>query len=205
MNVIVVGCTAVGVSLASELCKNGFEVAIIDRDQKLFCDLPSFFKGVTVTGAAMDVEVLQNAGITECDAFVAVSDDDNLNIVAAQLAKEMFSVPNVITRIADPVREKVFQDTGLKTVCPTNVEGVGIYHLVTGEAYDNLVSFGNRKARFITRKDPGFVGKRVCDLPLFQGEIVYAIVDQNGELALADDRARIITEGESVVFSSLAD
>jgi hypothetical protein len=67
------------------------------------------------------------------------------------------------------------------------------------------VSFGNRKARFITRKDPRFYGKRVCDLPVFQNEIVYAIVDENGELALADDRARIITEGESVVFSSLAD
>lgn len=205
MNVIVVGCTAVGISLASELCKNGFEVAVIDRDQKLFCDLPSFFRGVTVTGAAMDVEVLQNAGITECDAFVAVSDDDNLNIVAAQLAKEMFKVPNVIARIADPVREKVFQNIGLKTVCPTNIEGVGIFQMITGEDYDTLVGFGNRKARFTTRTDKRFYGVRVCDLPVFQGEIVYAIIDENGDLTLADDRSRIITEGESVVFSSLAD
>lgn len=205
MNVIIVGCTAVGITLATDLCKNGYEVAVIDRDQKLFCDLPSFFKGVTVTGAAMDVEVLQNAGISECDAFVAVSDDDNLNIVASQLAKDMFKVPNVIARIADPVREKVFQNAGLKTICPTNIESVGIYHLVTGEAYDNLVSFGNRKAKFITRTDKRFYGLRVCDLPLFDGEIVYAIVDVNGDLALADDRSRIITEGESVVFSSLAD
>ena len=193
MNVVIVGCTAVGITLATDLCKNGYEVAVIDSDQKLFCDLPSFFKGVTVTGAAMDVEVLQNAGISECDAFVAVSDDDNLNIVASQLAKDMFKVPNVIARIADPVREKVFQNAGLKTICPTNIEGVGIYHLVTGEAYDNLVSFGNRKAQFITRTDKRFYGLRVCDLPLFNGEIVYAIVDANGDLALADDRSRIIT------------
>lgn len=205
MNIIVVGCTAVGITLASELCKNGFEVAVIDRDAKLFCDLPSFFRGVTVAGAAIDVEVLEKAGIADCDAFVTVSDDDNLNIVAAQLAKEMYHVPNVIVRIADPVREKVFENMGLKTICPTNIEGVGIYHMITGEDYDNLVSFGNRKARFTTRNDKRFYGKRVCDLPIFQGEIVYAIVDINGELALADDRARIITEGESVVFSSLAD
>ncbi len=205
MNVVIVGCTTLGLSLATELCKNGYEVSFIDRDQKLFCDLPSFFNGVTVTGVAMDIETLEKAGIADCDAFVAVSDDDNLNIVAAQLAKDMYKVPNVIARIADPVREKVFENIGLKTICPTNIEAVGIYNLITGEDYDNIVSFGNRKARFITREDRRFTNKRVCDLPLFEGEMVYAIVDTNGEIAIADDRSRIIMDGEKVIFSSLAD
>ena len=205
MNVVIVGCTTLGLSLATELCKNGYEVAFIDRDAKLFCDLPSFFNGVTVTGVAMDIETLEKAGIADCDAFVAVSDDDNLNIVSSQLAKEMYKVPTVITRIADPVREKVFQNIGLCTVCPTNIEAVNIYNLITDEEFDSIVNFGNRKARFITREDKRFIGLRVCDLPLFEGEMVYAIVDENGDLALADDRARIIMDGEKVIFSSLAD
>lgn len=205
MNIVIVGCSSLGVTLASELCKNGFEVAVIDRDANHFCDLPSFFNGVTVTGVAMDIETLEKAGIADCDAFIAVSDDDNLNIVAAQLAKEMYKVPNVIARIVDPVREKVFENIGLKTVCPTNIEAASIYNLVTGEDYDSIVGFGNRKARFITREDKRFYGKRVCDIPVFDGEIVYAIIDSNGELALADDRARIIMEDEKIIFSVLAD
>lgn len=205
MNIVVVGCSTLGATLAAELCKNGFEVSIIERDAKFFCDLPSFFNGVTVTGVAMDIETLEKAGILDCDAFVAVSDDDNLNIVASQLAKEMYKVPNVITRIVDPVREKVFQNIGLKTICPTNIEAAGIYNLVTGEVFDSIVGFGNRKARFITREDKRFYEKRVCDIPVFDGEMVYAIIDANGELRLADDRARIIMEGEKIVFSSLAD
>ncbi len=205
MNIIIVGCTTLGISLASELCKNGYEVAVIDRDASLFCDLPAFFKGVTVTGVATDIEVLENAGILDCDVFVTVSNDDNLNIVAAQLAKEMYKVENVIARIVDPIREKVFQNIGLNTICPTNIEATEIYNLVTGEEYDSIVSFGSRKARFITREDKRFYSMRVCDLPVFEGEIVYAVIDRDGVLMLADDRARIIQEGEKVIFSSLAD
>lgn len=205
MNIMIIGCTKVGVSLASELSRTGYEVAVVDRNAKSFCNLPAFFKGITVQGVAMDVEVLERAGIVECDAFAAVTEDDNLNIIAAQLAKDMYKVPNVIARISDPVRERVFENIGLKTVCPTNIEGVGLYNLITGENYDSIVNFGNRKARFSTRYDRSFEGKRVCDIPVFDGEMVYAVVSADGTLSLADDRGRVIAENEKIIFTSLAD
>ena len=205
MNVIVLGCTQVGISLATDLVKTGHDVAVIDSDSKKFCDLPAFLKGLTVEGVAMDVSVLEKAGILECDAFAAVTEDDNLNIVAAQLAREKYKVENVVVRIVDPVRERVYQNMGLKTLCPTNLEGVSIFNMITGEVFDSLVSFGNRKARFVTRYDPKWEGRLICDIPVFHGEIVYAVIDTDGEIALAEDRARVIRAGEKVVFTSLAD
>lgn len=205
MNTIIVGCTKVGVILASDLCRAGHDVAVIDRNGKSFFELPSFFRGLTVEGEAMDVSVLEKSGISECDSLAAVTDDDNLNIVVAQLAKEKYKVPNVVVRISDPVRERVYQNIGLKTICPTNIEGAGIFNMITGEAFDSLVSFGNRKARFVTRFDPKWEGRLVCDIPVFRGEMVYAVIDTDGCIALADDRTRVLQAGEKVVFTGLAD
>lgn len=205
MNVMIIGCERVGANLAAELCKTGYDVVIVDRSAKNFQSLPAFFKGITVQGVAMDVEVLERAGIRECEAFAAVTGDDNLNIIAAQLAKDLYGVPNVIARISDPIRERVFENSGLKTVCPTNIEQAGLYNLITGEKYDSIVNFGNRKARFTTRYFRGYEGKRICDIPVFEGEMVYAVVSSDGKLSLADDRGRVIAPGEGIVVTSLAD
>ena len=205
MNVIIVGCTPVAVILADDLCRSGHEVAVIDADERSFSDLPQYFKGLTVAGVAMDFAVLEKAGIAVCDALAAVTDDDNLNIVVSQLAKKKYNVPNVVARIEDSVRERVYEKIGLKTICPTNVESATLFNMITGEAFDSLVSFGNRKARFVTRFDKKWIGQAICDIPVFRGEIVYAVVDSDGELDMAYDRTRILQEGEKVVFSSLAD
>ena len=205
MNTIIVGCTKVGIILASELCRTGHYVAVVDRNAKRFCELPSFFHGVTVEGVALDFSVLEKAGIMECDALAAVTDDDNLNIVVAQLAKEKYKIPNVVTRISDPVRERVYQNSDLMTICPTNIESAGIFNMITGEAFDSLVAFGNRKARFVTRSNPKWIGKLVCDIPVFNGEMVYAVIDRDGRIELADDRTRMLMAGEMVIFSSLVD
>lgn len=205
MNVMIIGCTKVGITLASDLLRNGHEVSIIDEDGKRFCDLPTFFKGVTVEGTPMDVSVLEKAGIVACDAVAAVSDDDNLNIVVSQIARDMFRIPTVVARVEDPVRERVYEKMGLKTICPTNIEGAGIYNMITGENYDSLVSFGNKKARFSTRFDKKWVGRMLCDIPLFDGEIIYAVVDIDGELSLADDRSRELQDGEKIIVTSLVD
>lgn len=205
MNIMVIGCSEVGLGLAADLCRNGHEVSVIDQDGKRFCDLPAFFKGVTVEGVPMDVSVLEKAGIVACDAVAAVSDEDNLNIVVAQLARDMFRIPTVVARIKDPVRERVYEKMGLATVCPTNIEGAQIYNMLTGESFDSLVSFGNKKAKFSTRSDKKWVGRMLCDIPLFDGEMIYAVVDPNGGIALASDRARELKDGEQIIVTSLVD
>lgn len=119
MNVIIMGCGRVGARVAILLDHGGHRVAIVDVDSRSFRRLPPDFRGKTVIGTGIDEDVLRVAGIEEADAFVAVTNGDNRNIMAAQVARHLFDVPEVICRIYDPVREDAYRRLGLTTVCPT--------------------------------------------------------------------------------------
>ena len=121
MNIVIVGCGRVGALLATNLDRKGHDVTIIDQEADAFNRLPTGFKGRTVLGSGIDIDVQQRAGIEHADAFVACSPGDNRNIAASQVAREIFHVPTVVARINDPLRDQIFRDLGLKTVCPTLV------------------------------------------------------------------------------------
>ncbi|MFA9381011.1 MAG: TrkA family potassium uptake protein, partial [Acetanaerobacterium sp.] len=121
MNVLIIGCRKVGSRLASILSAEGHTVSVVDRDMRNFEALDNDFDGYTVSGIPIDEDVLRSAGIESCDAVAAVTPDDNVNIMACQIAKELFHVPIVITRMYDPAREEIFSDFGISTVCPTNL------------------------------------------------------------------------------------
>lgn len=119
MNIIIMGCGRVGALLAANLSAKGHEVTVIDQDASSFERLPADFTGRTVLGSGTDMDVQRRAGIEQVDAFVACTPGDNRNIAGSQIAREVFHVPKVVARINDPLREKVFRDLGLQTVCPT--------------------------------------------------------------------------------------
>lgn len=113
------GCGRVGARVAGLLDHSGNTVTIIDTDSRAFRRLPSNFGGETIIGTGIDEDVLRRAGIEGADAFIAVTNGDNRNIMAAQVARLMFNVPEVVCRIYDPVREDTYRRLGLTTVCPT--------------------------------------------------------------------------------------
>jgi trk system potassium uptake protein len=119
MKVIIMGCGRVGARIASILDHNGHDVSIIDTDSRAFRRLASDFGGETIIGTGIDDDVLRAAGIERADAFIAVTNGDNRNIMAAQVARNIFNVPEVVCRIYDPVREDTYRRLGLTTVCPT--------------------------------------------------------------------------------------
>jgi len=126
VRVLIVGCGRVGSRLASELSDQGHEITVIDRDQaKLNLAAtrgaldPATFKGSVVVGDGCDAEVLRRSGVEDADAFVALTEGDNRNIMAAQIAQHVFKVPRVVCRIYDPVREEAYRKMGLNTYCPT--------------------------------------------------------------------------------------
>ncbi len=119
MNVVIVGCGRVGALLASNLAAKGHAVTVIDLEAEAFDRLPSEFNGRTVLGSGTDIDVQRRAGIEQADAFVACTPGDNRNIAASQIAREIFGVRKVVARINDPLRERIFRDLGLETVCPT--------------------------------------------------------------------------------------
>ena len=119
MNVVIMGSGRVGARVASMLDLNGHRVTLVDLQSDAFRKLPDDFGGDTVIGTGIDEDVLRVANIQAADVFIAVSENDNRNIMAAQVARKIFGVPQVILRIYDPVREDTYRRMGYSTVCPT--------------------------------------------------------------------------------------
>ena len=121
MKVIILGCGRVGSTLASMMDSEGHQVSVIDASSDSFRRLDSTFNGETILGNGVDEDVLIKAGIREADAFAAVTNGDNRNIMASQLAREIFGVKKVVCRIYDPMRQSTYHELGLETICPTIV------------------------------------------------------------------------------------
>lgn len=113
------GCGRVGAHVAALLDEHGDEVTVVDTDSRSFRRLPASFRGDTVIGTGIDEDVLRRAGIEQANAFIAVTNGDNRNIMASQVARLVFNVPSVICRIYDPVRAETYSRLGLTTICPT--------------------------------------------------------------------------------------
>lgn len=126
MNILVVGCGKVGSNLAIALESMGHDVSVVDENPDHLDPATNLtllnFNGLCVCGMPIDVDVLRQAGIENCDAVTAVTSDDNINIMVAEVATKIFGVKHVCARIYDPVREKVFaQRLQLHTICPTRL------------------------------------------------------------------------------------
>lgn len=121
MKIVILGCGRVGSTLANMLDQSGHEVTIIDYSSEAFQRLSPDFRGETIPGNGVDEEILIRAGIREADAFAAVTNGDNRNIMASQIAKEIFNVKKVMCRIYDPIREETYHELGMETICPTKV------------------------------------------------------------------------------------
>ena len=121
MKVVIMGCGRVGAQLAALLDAEGHSVTVLDADEYSFRRLPSTFNGTALLGNGIDEEALRKAGIEEADAFVAVTQGDNRNVMAAQIAKHIFNVPKVICRIYDPLRRDLYDSLGLEAISPTTI------------------------------------------------------------------------------------
>ena len=119
MRIIIIGCGRTGARLATDLSVEGHDVAIIDKNADAFRRLGAEFKGNVVIGMGFDEDILRKAGSEGADFLVAVTNGDNSNIMAAEVAKSELHVKRVIARIYDPQRAEAFQDMGIETFCST--------------------------------------------------------------------------------------
>ncbi|MBC8429605.1 MAG: TrkA family potassium uptake protein [Dehalococcoidia bacterium] len=121
MKVVIMGCGRVGARLAGLLDIEGHNVAILDTDAYSFRRLPPDFGGTALVGNGTDEESLKKAGIEEADVFVSLTQGDNRNVMAAQIAKYIFNVPKVVCRIYDPLRRELYNSLGLEAFSPTTI------------------------------------------------------------------------------------
>ncbi len=121
MKVVIMGCGRVRATLAAMLDADGHDVTVLDTEPYAFRRLPTSFRGNAMVGNGIDQDDLRRAGIEEADAFAAVTQGDNRNVMACQIAKHMFGVKKAVCRIYDPVRQDTYRMLGLESICPTIV------------------------------------------------------------------------------------
>lgn len=119
MYIIIVGCGRVGAQVATLLSQEGHNVVVIDKEAGSFKRLGHNFNGVTIVGNGFELDVLKEAGIEKADAFCSLTNGDNTNIMASQVAKKIFSVPRVIARVYDSARAHIYESLGLEILSGT--------------------------------------------------------------------------------------
>ncbi len=134
MKIVVMGCGRVGAALAADLSSEGNEVLVLDIDPSAFRFLPDNFRGTTFVGNGIDLDVLEKVHIRTADAFVSTTRGDNRNVMAAQIAKHVFGVKVVATRVFDPLREEMYRNMGLRTINPTRVQAKRLKRVIQAES-----------------------------------------------------------------------
>ena len=203
MNVLVVGCGKVGSRLAALLVEEGMDVSIIARTTaEAETMLDPDFKGSLLCGVPIDQDNLKKAGIESCDVVCAVTDDDNTNIMVAQLAKEVYGVGKVISRILDPERGDIFAHFGLETVCPTKLTVEAICSAIKPMLEEKYISFGSHTVRFTTMEIPKeFIGMTPLDIEYDDNETLYAIIRADSTMEIINNYNVVMKEGDKLIFS----
>jgi trk system potassium uptake protein TrkA len=184
MRLIVVGCGRVGARLSLQMGSEGHDVIVVDKSPMAFKRLGRDFRGRTVTGIGFDRDVLRAAGIERADAFAAVTNGDNSNYIAANVARDTFQVPIVIARIYDPQREAIYRELGIRTISSTSWAVNTIKRIITGTELHVSAQFGSGEVEITEVPISGrLVGRYVRDLAV-PGEIVPVAIVRRGRAFL---------------------
>ena len=203
MNIIIIGCGKTGSRLARQLDERGYDVSVVEKDSAEFERLGENFSGLTVSGDATDIDVLRNAGSENADVAVVVTENDNVNVMIAQMLRIEFDLKDVYVRVLDPTRETVFRRFGLHTICPTRFETDVLFNLVTDDSDDiDSITIGGNSVQFIMEKaDRREIGKRPNEIILRKDEMPFAIKKRTGQLILCNDDSPYIEEGDMVIYA----
>lgn len=205
MNILIVGCGKVGSELAGTMSREGHSVTILDANEAAFERLPHDYNGYCTTGIPIDLDVLREAGIENCDALAAVSQDDNVNIMVCQLAKEYFHLDNILARIYDPRRENVFSHFGLRTICPTRLTVESIKNILL-EDTPQEITLGSSTISFheipVARR---LFGASTADIDTGHEEGIFAVRHADNTVSLIANGPVILRNGDTLIVSRVID
>jgi trk system potassium uptake protein TrkA len=209
MYIVIVGGGRVGYYLAKALLDEKHEVVLVEK-QPLICDsINEELGSVCIRGDGSEVSVLADIGTDRADMLVAVTGDDEDNLVAAQLAKHWFKVPRTIARVVNPGNEVLFKKLGIDvTVISTNVILESIEAEVPTHLLTHLLEIRDRSLEIVEIRLPAggvTVGKIVGDLLLPQGAVLSLIIRKGvrpfvpapDTILQADDQIIAATPAES--------
>lgn len=172
MKTVIVGCGRVGAVVAGALDRAGHQVVIIDRQTSAFDKLESSFAGAAIRGDGTDEDVLRRAGAEGADLLLALTEGDNRNVMAAQLAVEALDVQRVVAKVNDPLRAEAYAALGVATICRTDLMLDAILGFV------GLTTDPIRGVRHATGQHPG--GDHHEPIGLARAEAMTAGVGRSG-------------------------
>lgn len=198
MYIVIIGCGRVGAELSRILSLEGHNVVIIDRKEDAFAKLGGAFNGVTIKGSGVAPKTLQDAGIEKADVFCALTNSDNINIMASQVAKGIFKVPRVIARIYDPSRAEIYKTLGLDILSET----VLFASMIRDKIVDPLLS-----SYLIETEELGvlefptaerLVGKKVEEVNI-PGEFIVTAIRRAGKPVMIPEPKTIVTRRDILI------
>ena len=197
MYVIIVGCGRVGAELAQILQGEGHNVVIIDRDPSAFRRLGANFNGITLAGNGFDLDVLVEAGIEKADAFCAVTNGDNTNIMASQIARTIYRVPTVLARVYDPPRAAIYRDLGLHIISGTVLFAAMLRDKIVDPRFTGFLIETGELGVLEIPPSAARTGKKVGELAV-TGEFLVATVLRRGEAILPGPET-VLEEGDKLM------
>lgn len=187
MYVIIAGCGRVGSELAKLLSAEGHDVVIIDKNPQSFERLGSAFNGLTTLGNAFDTVLLKQVGIERADAFCALTNGDNTNLVSAQVAKKMFNVPKVIARVYDPQRAQIYAALGLDVISGTILFAAMLRDKIIESKFSSYLIESKDLGVIEIEVKKGLIGKTVKEINLAGEFLVVAIRRMEGVIIPGPD------------------
>lgn len=197
MYAIILGCGRVGSQLAKILSEEGHNVVVVDKAPAAFNQLGADFNGVVLEGNGMDTDILKSAGIERADAFCALTNFGNTNVVASQVAKKMFGVKRVITRLYDPRKTEIYKRLGLDVLSGTTLFASMIRDKIMHPHFSNYLIETSQLGLFEIGVDERFAGKSVSDINLPEEFLVAAVKRQDKDIIPNPDF--ILQKGDVVI------
>lgn len=200
------GCGRVGAELAMRIEDRGHSVSVIDQNSRAFARLPQEFSGQQVTGIGFDRGILEHAGIAEAAGFAAVSSGDNSNIIAARVVRETFGLNNVVARIYDSTRAKVYSKLGIGVVAPVTWTSNRVFHqLIAFGPHVEHIDNATQTALFYVDLDSSWFGQTVADIERHTGaRVAYLtrelelVLPQQNTVIQDDDELRLLSHASKI-------
>lgn len=167
MRIVIAGSGRVGSDLAHSFADRGHDVSVVDVDKSALELLGSTFNGSVHHGLAYDVETLREAGIEYADAFIAVTNSDNANLMSVQLAKQVFMVPTTIARLDDPFREPAYQELDIDYVPASRLVSRVMFEKVVETEFDFHLTFETGEVEIVDMR----LGRRADGMTVSEFEL----------------------------------
>jgi trk system potassium uptake protein TrkA len=203
MRLIIIGCGKLGSELALAMQTKGHEVIVVDTDPEAFDQFGGNFRGKTIVGIGFDKDVLDEAGIDRADAVVACSKSDETNALIGKLARDVYHVPKVISRLYDPRRAKIYRSLGIQTLSTTHWGVQRAIDLLSYDQLDSVLSLGDGQMEIIRVEVPALLVERSVKELTVYGEIQVVSILRNNKIILPS-LTTILKEHDHVFIAMLS-